>query len=227
LRERWETLTPRQRRRGIHAGAGIGAFILHLGLLLVLKPDPHFHDPPAIDEYAPAVLVTLVRPPPRQAPPNRAATQSRATVERQPAAAPVAGPTRRPDASSVPLSAPPAPPAGAATPGRNPGRQQAVAGVAWGQAPADGAGRRTLRMSAGCGLGIPLTRAEQAFCDERMGADWKKRREGPPLMADRARQREFEREADYKMRLREYKGDSMPPGHFEKLRDMGGQPPRK
>jgi hypothetical protein len=99
--------------------------------------------------------------------------------------------------------------------------------VSWGQAPPDATARRGLRTSVGCDYGIALTRAEQDRCDERMGRDRLKPTRNLPLMADRARQAEFDREADYKDRLRKYKGYSMPPAHFDHLRDMGGRPPEK
>ena len=117
------------------------------------------------------------------------------------------------------------PPAGAAMPGRNPGRQAASPGVNWSGAPADAAARRALRTSVGCDLGLVLSRSERDACDERMGRDRLKPNSNRPLMADRRRQAEFEAQADYRNRMRRYKGDSMPSGHFESLRDMGGQPP--
>ncbi len=224
LRVSWKTWTPRQRLRAIQGGAGLGAFVLHLGLLLILRPDPHFRAPPAaiLDPFPPFV-VTLVRPPRPRTDKHRAATASRGRQDQPRAAAPIAGPVARLAPSGAP-ALPPAP-AGAATPGRNPGQQAASPGVNWGQPPADAAARRALRSSVGCDLGITLSRAERDACDERMGRDRLKPNSGRPLMADRRRQAEFEAEADYKNRLRRYKGDSMPPGHFESLRDLGGQPP--
>ena len=218
--------TPRQRLRAIQGGAGIGAFVLHLGLLLLLKPDPHFRQPPAaISDPYPPFVVALVRPPRPRTDKPRAATASRGRQDQPYAAAPIAGPVARVAPSGAPVPTPA--PAGASTPGRNPGQQAASPGVNWGRPAADAAARRALRTSVGCDLGVVLSRAERDACDERMGRDRLKPSSNLPLMADRRRRAEFEAQADYKNRLRRYKGDSMPPGHFDKLRDMGGQPPPK
>ncbi len=220
----WKTWTPRQRLRAIQGVAGLGAFVLHLGLLLILRPDPQFREPPmATAELYPPFLVTLVRPPRPRTDKPPAATSSRGRQDQPRAASPIAGPVARLAPSGAPAAHPA--PAGAATPGRNPGQQPASPGVNWSRAPADTAARRALRTSVGCDLGIALTRSERDACDERMGRDRGKPNSNRPLMADRRRQSEFETQADYKNRLRRYKGDSMPLGHFESLRDMGGQLP--
>lgn len=228
---KWETWTPRQRRRAIHGGAGVGAFLLHLGLLLVLKPDPHFRDPPEliIDNVGPPPMqVVLIRPKPPSPDPRRAATESRGRESLPRAAAPVAGPVKRIAPTGPPSPAPPpAAPAGAATPGRNLGRQAASPGVNWGQAPADAAARRALRASVGCEYGIALTRAEQDRCDERMGRDRLKPDRRLPLMADRRRQAEFDREAAYKDRLQKWKDENMPAGTNIFGSELGSQPPEK
>jgi hypothetical protein len=222
--------TPRRRILAIRAGAVLFALAVHLSLWVFNRPDPNFHqpDPAVVDALGPPPIEVRLLRPPKPPTPNRtlAATARRGPDDRPKAAAPIAGPVARPSPARFPAPAE-ALAAGAVTPGRNPGRQQGSPGLNWGQTPPDAAARRALRTSAGCDYGIALTRAEQDRCDERMGRDRNRPRRNLPLMADRARQAEFDRDASYKDRLRDWKSEPAPAGTNIFDSALGTQPPRR
>lgn len=217
-----ETWTPRQRLRAVQAAAALSAVAIHVLIFSLVRPDPHLRDRPPADE--PPIIVSLVRPP---KPPEAATPADRPTAARRDRAEDEERASRGPNPRDLPSLESLAPPAG---PPRNPGppASQRTPGVVWGGGdPVQDAAQRALRGAAGCGLDIPLTRREQNGCDERMGRDWRDRGRGRPLMADRARQRELEDQAEYRMRRKEYREAPPPAGLFEDLRDMGGKAPRK
>lgn len=216
-----KTWTPRQRLRAVQGGAALGAVLLHVVFLVFVRPDPRL--PWLNDDEAtrPPVVITLYpRPRPQDDKPSPARKPEREERNR-PLAPPSPADVERLAPPSPSPSAPPGPP-------RNPGQPGVRPGINWGGNPPDGPARKTLRGLAGCALDIPLTRAERDRCDERFGRDRNRARSGP-LMADKARQREFERQGDYKLRLREYREAPPPAGLFNDLRDMGGgqAPPEK
>lgn len=210
--------TPRQRLRAVRSGAAAAAVALHVLVLLFMRPDPRLPAADGPDQHPP-FLVTLVRPPrPDIALERPAPARRRAREEDRPTAGP--NPRTLPSLDSL---------ARGGGPPRNPGppSRSGPPGVVWGGDPAQDAARRALRGAAGCGLDIPLTRREQNGCDERMGRDWRMAPRDRPLMADRARQKEFDDQAAYKRALKEYREAGPPAGLFNDLRDMGGQPPKK
>lgn len=193
--------------------------MLHVVFLVAMRPDPRLPWLPDEDTIQPPFVVTLHRPPRPQAErPSTVRKPERDDREERPAPPSPADVVRL--APTSPSSAPPGPP-------RNPGQPRARPGINWGGSPPDGPARKALRGVVGCTLDIPLTRREQNGCDERMGRDRNRPPRTGPLMADKARQREMERDADYKLRLREYRETPPPAGLFNDLRDMGGGPPAK
>jgi len=209
----------RQRQRAIWAGAGVGAAVVHLFLLIVLQPDRELDAP--LPEPQRAIHVTLGPPfPPR---PESDDEAPRRTATRE-AVAPYPDPASLPSVRSL------GPPQPAPSPSRGlpatPGSTNSP-GVNWSLTdPPDSALRRVLRRSVGCDYGLKLTKAEQDACDERFGRNRLKEPAPVRLAADKRRARELEAQADHAMKLHEYKRQPPPEGTFNDLREMGGQPPR-
>jgi hypothetical protein len=215
-----ETWTPRQRLRAVRGGAALGAVVLHVVFLVAMRPDPRLPWLPVEDTTHPPFVVTLHRPPRPQA--------ERPTTVRKPEREDRDARLAPPSPADVARLAPASPPASAPTgPPRNPGQPGARPGINWGGNPPDGPARKALRDAVGCTLDIPLTRREQSGCDERMGRDRNRPPRTSPLMADLARQREMARDADYKMRLREWKSEPAPAGSNIFGTELGSQPPAK
>ncbi len=207
-------MTRRQRLRLIQGAAAVGAVVLHLGFLAVLRPQARLLDPSTIPGGAPPILVTLER----LRPTPQASLAPALSAPRQPAAQQAGAdrPFSRPPPQAAPAwQVQPVAPPGPGTP--------VVGGIRL-----DSTGRITvapevqgvLRRTTGCDYDGPLTRAEQDACHDRMAAS----RNAPPLglTEDRSRDRQLAADARRREALREYREAPPPAGLFDDLRDMGG-----
>jgi len=202
-------LTKVQRNRAIWAGALVGAALAHVGVLVWLKPEARLRFVDDASESLPPMEVFLVerrRPSPAA---GARADAARAPEDEDEFRAPA--PSDLPPIESL-GPAPSASPAAAA-----PGVIPSGPGVT----VADPFARRGVTV-ADCSNRNLLSRAEEAECDRLFAGPALPMKRAPGLGSGSRGEAGFARDAERKMKRREYKEAAPPDGTFDDLRDMAG-----